>query len=135
MLKSYEKFHAKLRSEGVFETRASDMQRRNYSQINVGNVLFFIRTTIIYLSQNSKNLNITEEDIKDFLERHSVDDGEGNVSYKLNNTTKSLKDYILLTLSHDQMKSLTSGPFLKYLEACQPEIYNNMPFIKEALSS
>lgn len=134
MFNSYERFYAKLSSEGLFDPRERDMHRGYNSQINNGNVFALINVTVKYLNQNGKDLTFTEEEIKDFLERHSVDDGEGNVSYKVNETTKSLKDYILLTLAQDQMKSVRNAPLLKYLEVCHPVIFNSMPFIKDTLA-
>lgn len=133
MLNSYKKFYEKLVGEGLFDPRERDMRRGFSSQITNGNVFGLVSITTKYLCQNKETISFTEEEIKDFLERHAVKDEEGNVTYKPNETTNSIKDYILLTLCQEQIKAMRNGPLLKYLEVCQPEIYNNTPHIKDAL--
>lgn len=135
MLNSYKKFYEKLASEGLFDPRERDMRRGFGSQITNGNVFGLISITAKYLCQNKETLSFSEDEIKDFIERHSVKDEEGNVIFRANETTNTIKDYILLTLCQEQIRDMRNGPVLKYLEVCQPEIYNTTPFIKEALAT
>eukprot|EP00344_Euplotes_crassus_P005201 CAMPEP_0197002282 /NCGR_PEP_ID=MMETSP1380-20130617/6809_1 /TAXON_ID=5936 /ORGANISM="Euplotes crassus, Strain CT5" /LENGTH=439 /DNA_ID=CAMNT_0042420337 /DNA_START=13 /DNA_END=1332 /DNA_ORIENTATION=- len=133
MLNSYKKFYEKLVGEGLFDPRERDMRRGFSSQITNGNMFGLISTTAKYLCENKETISFTEEEVKDFLERHSVKDEEGNVTYKPNETTNSVKDYILLTLCQEHVKSMRNGPLLKFFEVCLPEIFDNTPYMKDAL--
>ena len=129
MVNSYRRFYEKLRSEGIFDPRERDMSRGFNSQITNNNVFGLISVTVKYLSQNE--ITFTEEEINDFVERHSVEGEDGSKSFEANSTTNSIKDFILLTLAQDQMNYIRNGALLKYLAVCQPEIYNHLPGVKE----
>ena len=115
-----------MRKEGQFQSN-SDFQ------VSVGNIFGVISFATNYLAQN--DITFTEEEIKDFLERHSPAEGSESASLVANSTTSSIKDYLLLTFGQEQAKDVRNGILLKYLAVCHPILLENFPLLKEGFEA
>ena len=112
------------RNENTFTTRKSLLNHFSFYS--------FFFTSVRYIVNN--DIQFTEEEVKDFVSRHTTEEYDGVALPVENETTQGIKDYLLLTLyqgaalfSHEKASRIRDPLLFKYLETCKPEIFNNIP--------
>jgi len=140
MLKSMDSFHAELNSqvtEGIFTLF---QQKREFNAarylIGFGNIISQMNLSIKYIANN--NITFTSEEIKKFIEDHPLEEVSEVQFSQANENTKSIKDYLLLSLyqagnvlSHEKAFKIRDILLLKYIESCHPEILEHMEGVKK----
>lgn len=104
---------------------------------NGGTLLTMFNNSARFLS-NNEEFRFSEDEIKSYLAGHTTVNFEGVKFPVANENTKTLKDYILLSLhqtgvlsSQENSQLLTDLIPLKYLEVCHPELLEHIPGLKE----
>jgi len=124
-------------NEGIFTLFE---KRRDYSAsrylIGFGNLISMMNLSIKYISNN--NITFTDEEVKDFLERHPLEEICGIQFPKANETTKTVKDYLMLSLfqagkvlSDERAFKVRDILLLKYVESCHPDLMENIEGLKQ----
>lgn len=92
--------------------------------------------SIKYISNH--NITFTDEEVKDFLERHPLEEICGIQFPKANETTKTVKDYLMLSLfqagkvlSDERAFKVRDILLLKYVESCHPDLMENIEGLKQ----
>jgi len=115
-------------------------KRRDYSAsrylIGFGNLISMMNLSIKYISNH--NITFTDEEVKDFLERHPLEEICGIQFPKANETTKTVKDYLMLSLfqagkvlSDERAFKVRDILLLKYVESCHPDLMENIEGLKQ----
>lgn len=123
--------------EGSFTVTGTRSKNTAKFLYNGGTLLTMFNNSARFLS-NNEDFTFTEDEIKSYLAGHTTVDFEGVKFPVANENTKTLKDYILLSLhqagtlySQENSQLLSDMIPLKYLETCRPELLQHIPGLKE----
>lgn len=116
-------------------TKRSNFQSAKYL-FNQATFFSFMNSSIKYIANSG--ITFTEAEVQDFIKRHPMTEYGGVKIPLANETTDGLKDHLLLsiyqgiTLQSSEQGSPSRDPILyKYLEACHPDVYKNIPGLEE----
>lgn len=86
----------------------------------------------------NKDIEFTADEVKDFLSRHPTREVNGKTFVSTNDKTKGVKDNILLVIyqaallmKDEDLSKIRDRVQLKYLQVCQPAVYENIPEVKD----
>ena len=97
--------------------------------------LILMNVATKYIAEH--DIEFTEKEVKDFLERHPTREVNGVTFASANESTNTLKDHLLLPIYQFALIHKETDPNtfrdkvqLKYLQVCKPAICENIPGLK-----